>query len=108
MGRGSKEVIMWQKSYLPPQHASGKEEARKYENPTSTHNDPSKHHGELTDEEFPSNVSCQLDICQIPLASNHSQTVVWTESALSFSGTKLELGCKYYHGAGERGCKLCA
>lgn len=39
-------------SDLPPQNASGKEEARKHENPASTHNDPSKHHGEPTDEEL--------------------------------------------------------
>lgn len=37
---------------VPPQNASGKEEARKQENPASTHNDPSNHHGEPIDEEF--------------------------------------------------------
>lgn len=31
-----------------------------------------------------SNASCQLGICKIPLASNHSQAVVWSESAPSF------------------------
>lgn len=85
---------------LPPQNATGKEEARKHENPTSIHNDPSKHHREPTDEELLSNASCQLDICQIPFASNHSQTVAWPESALSFSGAKLELGCRSSLGAG--------
>lgn len=77
---------------LPPQNASGKEEARKHENPASTHNDPLKHHGEPTAEELRSNASSQLDICQIPFASNHSQTVPWPESAPSFSGAKPELG----------------
>lgn len=85
---------------LPPQSASGKEEARKHENPTSTHNDPSEHHGEPTDEELLSNASCQLGICQIPFASNHLQTVSWPESAHSFSGAKLELGCRSTLGAG--------
>lgn len=82
------------KNNLPPQNASGKEEARKHENSTSTHNVPSECHGEPADEELLSNASCQLSICQILFASNHLQTVAWPESAHSFSGVKLELGCR--------------
>lgn len=82
------------KNNLPPQNASGKEEARKHENSTSTHNEPSEHHGEPTDEELLSKASCQLRICQIPFASNHLQTVAWPESAHSFSSVKLDLGCR--------------
>lgn len=88
------------KNNLPPQNASGEEEARKHENSASAHNDPSERRGEPADEELLSNASCQLGICQIPFASNHLQTVAWPESAHSFSGVKLELGCRSSLGAG--------
>lgn len=95
------------KNNLPPQNASGREEARKHENSASTHNDPSEHRGEPTDEELLSNASCQLAICQILFVSNHLQTVAWPESALSFSGVKLELGCRSSLGAGVCEVGLC-
>lgn len=93
-GKGKKKKDYEAENDLPPQNASVKEEARKHEDPASTHNDPSKHQGEPTDEELLSNASCQLNICQILFTSNHPQTVAWPESALSFSGAKLELDCR--------------
>lgn len=102
VGRGRKEVIMWQKSYSSPSEWFCEGGSKKVKNPTSTHNDSSQNHGESTDEELPSNVSWYYDICQIPFAL----TVAWPEPASSFFGTKLELHCKNWCRVGSVLCTL--
>ena len=100
MGKGRKEVIMWQRMILLFKMPMGR---RKQENmripPVHTMTLQSTM-GNALMKSFPLMPPANSIICQIPFASNHSQTVSWPESAPSFSGAKLEQGCRSSLGAG--------
>lgn len=89
VGGWRKEVIMWQRMIFLLKTPLGR---RKQENmrilPVHTMTLQSTMGNPLM-KSF-SNASCQLGICQIPFASNHSETVAWPKSAPSFSGAKLQ------------------